>query len=351
MGRNTTPVIIGTALLGLLAVGLTLFYFSAGTSKPPEPAQATATPTPAAVTHWVAQRTIYPRTVITRDMLIESSNTSTPASDNAIVDPSAVVGRLANRILRAGDVITADAVTSAVTRVIPANIPIPMGLRGVAVWVDPDQTEAGLVDVGDRVDVVVTHELKIEKQGEQVIVGAIDFATGRTIAQDVEVLAVDRSIKDYQPTAPPAANTPTNGGSTTNGQPSPNATPTPPPSPAANNNQERKTRVILAVTPADAQRIIAANRMGEIHLTIRNPASHDRFATGEAREYPSRVIGAIKQSPKATEERTSAPPQWPTVSPAPILPPPAIGTAAAPDNSRDVTVIRGTEKTRAIVPR
>jgi Flp pilus assembly protein CpaB len=373
MARNTTPILIGAVVFGLLALGLTFFVLNSGGSQAPQP-QPGALATPAAPgSHWVAQRTIYPRTIITRDMLIEQDNASNGAPANGIADPKDVIGHLAGRIIRAGETLTTDAVTTPIARVIPANIPIPMGLRGVAVWVDPDETAAGLVDVGDRVDVITTHELKIEKQPGQIIVGAAEFAAGRTIAQDLEVLAVDPSIQQYRPGAAPSTpGAPAAAESGAQPTPAPGATPTPTPAPTPNaaNGPRRFMRVILAASPADAQRIIAANRLGQIHLTIRNPMSHERFAGGEAREYPTRVAGRATtgstispQDRREDKNRQATLDLFKTIVAgrnseplSPAIPSPAMGqtpTSGGPQPSYDkeVTVIRGTEKTRVLVSR
>ena len=374
MARNNTPIIIGAVLFGILALGLTLFVLSSSNSGPgQQTATSQATPAPPR-TQWVAQRTIYPRTIITRDMMVESDNSNVVAG--AIADPSDAVGLIASRIIRPGQPLTADSVTTPVARVIPANIPIPVGLRGVAVWVNPDETAAGLVEVGDRVDVIASHELTATKENDRAVIGATEFSTGRTIAQDVEVLAVDPSILQYVPTKPATQAADGTTQPAAQATPIPGATPagqTPPPS-AQQPNQRRFMRVILAATPVVAQRLVAANRGGQLHITIRNPNSRDRLATGEAREYPSRTVFLNTQARARREklqdetrqryyalqdksiefekerqlkllENQRVPPAIPNPS--------GIGSTAGrqPSYNKEVTVIRGTEKTRVIVPR
>lgn len=370
MAKNTVPIIIGAVLFGLLAIGLT-FYVLAGAAGGPAPAPTVvAVATPAPSNSYVAARTIYPRTVITRDMLLQSS--SSKATPGAITDPNAVVGRLANGVIRAGQPFTGDSVTSAVARVIPANIAIPAGLRGVAIWVDPDQTAAGLVDVGDHVDVIATHELKAEKQGDQAIDGAMEFTTGRTIVQDVEVLAVDRSITQFHPEAAP---TPA-AGAAQPGQPSAEATPTPTPAPAgpppAGQPVVKNIRVLVAASPADAQRLVAANKRGQLHITIRNAGSRERLALTEIKEHPSRMVylgtKERERREKLADERRARvatlqdkmidyqkDKELASMKLPPAIPSPnRIGNGQfgpAPSSSKEVTVIRGTEKTRVVVPR
>jgi Flp pilus assembly protein CpaB len=385
MAKNTVPIIIGAVLFGLLAIGLTFYVLTGSNNGGPAPdaptgtagtAATAATPAPSSGTSYVAARTIYPRTLITRDMLIESNNSS--ATAGAITDPNAIVGRLANRIIRAGQPLTADSVTNSVARVIPANIAIPIGLRGVAIWVDPDQTAAGLVDVGDRVDVIATHDLKAEKQTDQAVVGSTEFTAGRTIVQDVEVLAVDRSIAQFQPEAVPTpVPAPVAPGQPAPpaGQPAPAPTPAQPAAGSDQTNAQQPNaahniRVIVAAAPADAQRLVAANKKGQLHITIRNPGSHERLVSAEAREYPSRLVNlgtadrvrreklqdeararSYARQEKAFEYQTQK--ELTAMKLPPMIPAPNRISSGGPmpSNSKEVTVIRGTEKTRVVVPR
>lgn len=373
MAKNTVPIIIGAVVFGFLAIGLTLFSVFNNAAPPVDQPTGVAAQPVAATSHYVALRPIYPRTVITSDMLRESQDGENTVG--GITNLGDIVGKMANRTIQTGQSITPAALTVPVARVIPANIPIPIGLRAVAVWVDPSQTAAGLVDVGDRVDVVATHELTLEKTGNQVVVGATAFTAGRTIAQDVEVLAVDRSITEIR-TAPAPATVGPDGQPATApapGQPgaAPAPTPAPPPPPPG---QEQRTRVILAAAPEIAQRLVAANTKGELHITIRNPNSRERFPQPESREYPSRIAAGPPtpraSTPAATGNRNTGggnnaggeriySPQPPVDLTIPNPTTLAPGTIIRDDFPRppqplpekEVTVIRGTEKTRVIVPR
>ena len=377
MAKNTVPIIIGAVVFGLLAIGLTLFTIMRGAAPTPPPGTAvTAQPAAVAAKRFVAVRPIYPRTVITSDMLEESDADSGAPNPNAITNRDDILGKLANRTIRAGETVTAGALTTPIARVIPANIPVPSGLRAVAIWVDPIQTAAGLVDAGDRVDVIVTHDLTLQKTGNQVVVGMSTLTSGRTIAQDIEVLAVDKSIAEGALAKPPA----------TTGQaaaPAAGSTPapTPAPTPAAVNappGQAQRIRVILAVAPEIAQRLVAANSKGQLHLTIRNPNSRERFPQPESREYPSRIaagppapragagqmserqvrleeakVGAdIFRSMSGRDNQPSIPPanlSLPRFNSGNQPPGPAVFPQAPME--KDVTVIRGPEKTRVVVPR
>lgn len=338
MQKSNQTAIIGVIIFGILAVGLTFYALTRGSAPPPPNVTETSTPngenstTPK--TYFVAARQILPRTRITRDMLMERQSDGHPIPTNAITDPFQVVGQLANSIIQPGQIFTTAATVQPVARVIPANIPVPAGLRAVAVWVNPTETTAGLVDVGDRVDIISTNKLK----GQTATSDSVDFVSGRTIAQDLQVLAVDKSINSIpiDPTkpAPPAAS---------NQQ--------------AENSAASRTRVIVAATPQQAQRITAANEAGTLHIIIRNPGDSAVLPTGESLEYPVRLI-----STKAAKAAPPAPARAPASNngnSGPYFPPPSSSlppavttgptTVSSPNN--EVTVIRGTEKTMVTVPK
>ncbi|MDQ3813891.1 MAG: Flp pilus assembly protein CpaB [Armatimonadota bacterium] len=372
MARNSLPIIIIGAILGVLAIGLTIMMFlPRRPAGPPPVTTAEAAPPRARVV--VATRDIAPRTVITRDMVREEEVEATQGTAGGATNAAEVVGKMAGKPVYQGEPVTPGALVQPIQRVVPANFPIPIGMRAVAVWVDPNQTAAGLVDVGDRVDVIVTHKLIPMKEGSQRIVGAAQFVSGRTIAQNLEVLAVDRSINAAPPTtttpAQPggAGGTPATGGETT--------APPPPPPPAQPAQPQPRIRVLLAAPPHQAQRIVAANTDGTIHLTIRNPNVQSEIRLAEAREYPTAVVStkyaeraetiwkdryeARKRRTQRYEDITFKRLESKFLTPMPVLPSPKIeeapkpGPAAPPPAppTKEVMVIRGTEKSLVLVPR
>ena len=338
MARNSNrPIVIAVIVFGALALMFTLFsIFGKGGS--PQQVAAAPTPTPAPVQGIVATREIPPRTLITGDMLEEKRMTQAALLPDAVTDKSLAIGKLSNAELVPGELVTSDALTFPLKRVVPASIPIPSGMRGVAIWVDPNQTAAGLVDIGDHVDVIVDHKLHYDKGPDEIVHGALDFEAGRTIAQNLTVLAVDKSI-----TEPPPTPTPTpaqNGGAAAalaGGGAPPAPTPTPPPT-GPPTPPPTKIRVLLAALPQQAEEIVAANEMGTIHLTIRNPNDDQIKGVVETSQYPLRIVTKPKPRPMAQPRMPNFPPPVQTI--APMLPPP----------NKEVTIIRGTEKTRVILP-
>lgn len=346
MQRNRLPI-IGLIVFGVLALGLTAMSLLGGnkTATPVAPAQtASATPTPAPSTDQVvAQMDIPPRTVITRSML-----TVKPTTDGATGGFSSaeqVVGRLASAPISAGEAISGAMVTRPIQRVVPADFEIPQGLRAVAIYVDPAQTAAGLIDKGDRVDVLATFKTTVDKQDTesytQVYTGLKTYTLGRTVAQDLLVIGVDSSLL-----APPPTPTPTPGQATLGGG-APPATPTPTPGAGPT-----RIRVLLAATPLVAQRLVAANDSGVLHLTVRGPTSREQLPMADSNEYPTRVFNVRKKAtPSAPRVREpSFVPSIPNPNP-PFRPTePKIPTAPLPPSGSPVTVIRGTDKTNVNVP-
>ena len=370
MGKNNKPIIIGAAVLGALAIGLTLMMLlgRVGGGGPAQPAPGDAPPVAPTTTRLVAARDIPPRTVITPDM-VQEEETTTP-------DPAALknaselqAGRITTRPIRRGEAITGGAMINSIARVVPANFAVPSGLRAVAIWVDPNQTAAGLVDVGDRVDIIANHKQTFEKQNteryEEVFTGSKEGVFGRTIAQDLEVLAVDKSI---QAAAVAPVATPAPGGA-------PGAAPPPPPPPPPPAAQAVRTRVVLAATPELAARLVAANELGILHITIRNPNSRERFPVPAAREFPGSVVRVPKRNPGGGQtggaqtggaqgrrdrgdiddlRNPMGPPRIveapPIVGPMPTIPADTGNMTPTPSPGSEVTVIRGTEKTRVLVP-
>lgn len=360
MAKNNTPVIIGAALFGILALGLTLFMImSRGRSSAPP----VVGPAPVStMTKYVAQRDIPPRTQITSDMLQAQDVAKDKLPPGAITDINSVVGHLSNGAVPRGQVITNDIVADQIGRTTPVYFPIDPAMRAVSVYVDTVQNLSGIVDVGDHVDVIVSHKLNIKSDADV----TSTTASARTIAQNLLVLASDRSLNVAKPTPTPAPSAP--------GVPAA----APPPPPAAT-PAPAKARVMLQAPPDVAERIVAAQESGTIYLTIRNPNAHDSFPMPTAIEYPELIVhkvapgtntarstasgssNRIVQLPSRSRRGSRSSNGDSSWSDLPRIPPPASGlpplpvgpgttpVMAAPP-AKEVTVIRGTEKTRVLVP-
>ena len=368
MQPKLSPLLMATAALGVLALGGLGYVFlgnQGGASAPAPGAGAPApTPTPVPSVQWVARYNIPPRTMVTADML-KRQTIAGKVPDGAITDLSQINGEITNDTIPYGQTVTLAAFTPGVKRVIPANFMIPTSYRAVAIYVDSNSTAAGLVDVGDHVDVIAVHRLTMEKSKDQMVVGALQFSSGRLVGTDLRVLAVDKSLDAPPPTPTPVP--PPAGQAAPAAENAPPPTPTPPP---ANGDRGAasggKTRVVLAAPVDVATRLVAAGDQGALHITIRNPADSDNTASPEAREYPSRLVTHKEVTAQAHDIGVSMAKGMkeglgpiPTMPPMgniplppstpmniPVMPTP---TPAGPPTT-DITVIRGTEKTRVLVP-
>ncbi len=404
--QKKPPILLIALVLGIIAVGGTALLLTRGSGQksaasgdgaPGTLVALAPTPTPVPEMRYIANRDIPPRTTITSDMLRRTAF-SGPKPLGAITSLDDVRGMLTRKTIRSGDTVTEDALIAPLDRVIPANFTIPSGFRAVAIYVDPRQTAAGLVDIGDRVDVLVTQKLTIDKAPNQFVIGTKEFTAGHTVGTNLLVLAVEESLTAPLPTptpppagaAPPAPPAPADG-----------AAPPPPPAPAdgapppannaspnagaaASDKPEGNIRVILAAPLETASRLVAANDSGILHVVVRNPLDGDSERAPEVREYPSRTItiknpnangGAGTTRNQGGSGGGRSGPAFPipdlpdvtvsqNVPAAPPMPMPIQASAPSSDGggmtapsgppapqTRDVMVVRGTEKTRVIVPK
>ena len=405
--QKKPPILLIAIVLGILALGGTALLLTRGSGPAAPVAGAPAlqvaapAPTPVPEMRYIANRDIPPRTLITPDMMRRSA-VSGPRPFGAISSPDDVRGLITKKPIRSGDTVTSDSFISPLERVIPANFTIPSGFRAVAIYVDPKQTAAGVVDVGDRVDVIAVNKWSYDVAENQRVVGAKEFSTGRTIGTDLLVLAVDQSLNARPPVPTPTPATPAAPAAPAapgapaaelpaDAAPPPGDSGTPEVRPGNNfgpdattptnpDQPEGNIRVILAAPLETASRLVAANNLGTLHVLVRNPLDGDAERGPEVKEYPSRVVTFSK--PKGDGAPASvrnlggdSGPAFPvpslpdvTVSqsnPAPPMPMPVdvpspgggagtntteTGTISGPE-MRDVMVVRGTEKTRVIVPK
>ena len=400
------PIAIG---LGVLAVGGTAFLLSRGpaaptpaTAGPGTPVALAAQPTPVPEMRYIANRDIPPRTVMTADMMRRTA-VSGPMPPGAVTSLDDLRGMITSEPIRSGDTITTDSFVKSLGRAIPANFSVPSGFRAVAIYVNPAQTAAGLVDVGDRVDVIATQKLSFDKQPNQFIIGAKEFTTGRTIGTNLLVLAVEKSLNApvVKPTPTPApgaapgaapAAAPADGALPADAAAPPSGGTAPAETRAdAPAKPEGNIRVILAAPLETASRLVSANEGGTLHVVVRNPLDGDAEASPETREYPSRTITVrqptgdggdnsgggggggggggrgggsggpafpVPDLPPVTVSQNAGSPS-PMPMPVPASPsgggemtmPSGTGIEPSGPPMRDVMVVRGTEKTRVIVPK
>ncbi len=288
-----------------------------------KPVPAAAPPQP--VKQIFADVDIPPHTHITMSMLREEK-TTTPAPGVA-TDMTVVVGRVALKLIGRNQPIQRSLLSARVGSPEPtATFHIPAHKRAIGLAFDP-RSAARVATPGDRVDIIAVY-----KEGSD--------AVSRTVAQDAEVLATDESFA--------AAAAPPTQPAGQSGQP---------PAPSAGQPQERKEiLVVAAVTPAEAQQIVAAGERGTLKIVLRNPRNPLYVQLEESWEHPHkphkhydalnivRASGPAQPVSKPTRSVVSRPPLPPS---APMWTPPPFGGQLQPvtiePKPKTVQVIKGTQ--------
>ncbi|NCQ30584.1 MAG: Flp pilus assembly protein CpaB [Armatimonadetes bacterium CG2_30_66_41] len=292
----------------------------------------------------VAKTTIYPHSLILPDMV--ESQKADQLDPTACQDLSEVIDHVALSQVAPGEKLyryNVSGVQGQTTRPV-VSFEVPLKTRAYCVVVDPAMGAGGLLQVGDRVDVLVIYDL-----GER--------AMARTVVQDLQVLATE--FLGEKPAEPAATE---DDASKKAGKTSAKS--------AKSGPEERNTpapgtvqmKVVLAVLPEQAQQLSAAQKKGEISLTIRNGRDDEQVSLDEAAyEQPKslRTAAEIMQERQARElsskaralgDATKRLAGW--QSPAFPLTPPSTGQPLPIPRqvkpAKTVEVIRGSE--REVVP-
>ena len=141
------------------------------------------------------------------------------------------------------------------------------GMRAVTIRVGPATSHAGLVDPGDRVDVILSAGLVLHDRERTVL--------ARTIVEDVRVLAVDRWVGDHVEGS---------GGE----------------------EQAERTEIVTAtleVTPAEGDRLVLGGHEGVLSLAVRSLAAAPPRAADPAVELRDLLLPERRESELALEER------------------------------------------------
>lgn len=130
---------------------------------------------------------------------------------------------------------------------------VPRGMRAVAISVSDDTGVGGLIRPGNFVDIIGTFEFGRPTGTQNGVVQYADERTEtRTMMQNVQIVGVNREIRDVAQEAPPAA--------ATGGQ-------------AASRPPERREPQLRTVTvlvePARVQELILAQEIGTLTLSLR----------------------------------------------------------------------------------
>ncbi|HZY99143.1 MAG TPA: Flp pilus assembly protein CpaB, partial [Candidatus Baltobacteraceae bacterium] len=230
--RNITIAVIAVLALG---IGLVIYGILA------TPRQSTAPPR----TVVIAAMNIPANTKIVPAMVTTEQKPSDQVDATALSDPADAVGMLAAADIPQGVMLTP--IRLARPAPVPQGLQVAVGMRAITIAVDNVKSVAGLLIPGDHVDVLAA----------PIRVGAA-APHAYAIVRDARVVAVGRSVGTPQaaPTGSP-------------GPAAPKPTPAPP------------TTVTLAVTPAQADTIMAADLGGVVRLALRSSHEPARSMTAE----------------------------------------------------------------------
>jgi pilus assembly protein CpaB len=215
MKGRRIPLIIG--LLLALGTGVLLLNFlSALRSKAVVRSE----------TVWVAVHDIPARVRIDADAVESASRSTTDLDSDAITNVKNVVGKYSLITIPAGSVMTLSRVGTLAAFALPARLPV--GMRAISIAIDRVKGVSGLIQPGDRVDVIAVAPRVAD-----------ETPMGATILRGALVLAMGNETETAQ------------------------ATPSP-------TNQDLTT-VTLAVTPGQADVLASADVNTVLRLTLRSP--------------------------------------------------------------------------------
>jgi pilus assembly protein CpaB len=234
-------------LLALVSVGIAAavhLFLGAGRSS-----RASAAPPRAAVSApavLTVRTAVPPGHILRPDDVAELRWASGAPPAGAILAGSpearALAGAVTRRSLSAGELLVRGSVISPGERGFLAAIVSP-GHRAIALSVEAETSAGGLIWPGDRVDIILTQEIREDgvPLAQQVV--------SETILEDVRILSTDQKLDSAADTA-----------GTVEGKVEPRRVP---------------TTVTVEVTPDQAERVTVGGTLGRLHLTLRGVAAEE----------------------------------------------------------------------------
>lgn len=316
-GYARTTVLIAAAAAGLATVTLLYLSLFAPWKRPQK-----------AVPVVVAVEDVSADTIISPSMLRITTVPESQLLPYAATRLTEVAQKVTTVPVMTGEQFVVSTLVDKVTAFGLAGI-IPAGTRAMTITVDSADAVSGFLQPGDHVDVLATFT-----QGSD--------SVARTILQNVTLLAVNTSLMPT-PRAQPQGQAP---GQDRAGTTQPQGA------------EPTTTKVTIAVTPSEAERLVAAQHKGKLKIGLRGLNDASRFATSGASvnaifgiaEQPG-ATGAFVQRPTAAQQRRASvriserraaklrplPPQLPGYEP---LPP--FGPTLQPE-PRKIRVIKGSQ--------
>ena len=237
---------------------------------------------------YLAARDIPARALLNESFLTEATRPASDVDQDAVPDRKAVAGKYSLITIPAGSVVTGSKIGEAGANALPARL--PNGMRAVSISIDRVKGVAGLIQPGDRVDVVAVPP----RVGSEV-------PRASAILRGALVLAMGNAVE------------------TTSATPSPDT-------------QNNLTTVTLALTPQQVNLLASADLNTTLRLALRPPKE-------PIRAFPAEPLKL------GVPERQPAPPAAPApAAPAAAAAPPAAApalVATAPKTAREAPQTSG----------
>jgi pilus assembly protein CpaB len=259
------PLIVGL----LLAIGTGVLLLNYVGSMRPQ------TPVAQMRTVYVAAADVPARALLTAALVNEAKRPVTEVDPDAITDRKEIAGKYSLITMPAGSVVTRSKIGAAGAGALPARLPI--GMRAVSISIDRVKGVAGLIQPGDRVDVIAVPPRV-----------ANEVPRASAILRGALVLAMGNAVE------------------TTSATPSP--------------DNQTLTTVTLALTPRQVDLLASADLNTTLRLALRPPKE-------SIRAYPAEplTLGVPAAAPAAPAAAPVAPPP----AAAPVAPPPTTTVVAA----------------------
>src|ERR1700681_28177 len=243
-----------------------------------------------AVTVYVAAHDVPARALLNAGLVTEVKRPASEVDPDAVADRKELVGKYSLITIPAGSVVTRSKIGLAGANALPARLPI--GMRAVSISIDRVKGVAGLIQPGDRVDVIAVPPRV-----------ASEVARASAILRGALVLAMGNEVE------------------TTSATPSP--------------DNQNLTTVTLALTPRQVDLLAAADLNTTLRLALRPPKE-------SIRAFPAEVLKlGVPDRPSAVPIMMPAPAPAPAAQPAPAAPPvgAAVKARVAPPPANTVPVI------------
>lgn len=236
--RRKTKLLVA-ALLGLVSATLSFFYLQGSTTS----SRTVAPPTAVVLT---AAKTIAAQSIIQPEMVVLKRVPLAAVIEGGFQTPEEAMGMAARYPISAGEQITPVKVSRG-RPVTALTAAIPDGYRAMTINASAVVTAGGMLQPGDRVDVLAVVKGNLDTPGTERLGEAISIV----LVQDAAVLAVAQRLVEMVP-PPVSAGSP--GGY---------------PEVGAKAATAPATTVTLALTPQDAQRVLLYEQQGVIRLIVR----------------------------------------------------------------------------------